>query len=95
MTERKVLLQGLGKSKYGFSKPVSQVTDGVLEEEAAYLDLQGNQSDHCCAEGERRGQVWAQVEEGKPIGYTRGTNHAHHLKNKHKNSQKKKNLPGR
>lgn len=63
-------------------------TDGVSEGEVVYLDLQGNQSDHCCAEGQRRGQVRAQVEKGKSIGYTRGTDHTHHLTNKHANSQR-------
>lgn len=53
-----------------------------------YLNLQGNQSDHRCAKGQRRRQVRAQVEKGKPIGYTRGTDHTHHLTNKHGNSQR-------
>lgn len=58
------------------------------DEEVVYLDLQGDQSDHCCAEGQWRRQVRAQVEKGKPVGYTRGTDHTHHLTNTHGNSQR-------
>lgn len=47
------------------------------------LDLQGDQADHGCAEGQRRGEVGAQVEEGKPVGDAGGADHAHHLENAH------------
>lgn len=57
-----------------------------------YLDLQGHQSDHCRAEGQRWGEVWAQVEEGEPVSHARGTDHTHHL-TKHTKTLKQHCLP--
>lgn len=50
-----------------------------LTEERPYLDLQGHQSHHRRAEGQRRRQVGAQVEQRKAVGHTGGADHAHHL----------------
>lgn len=44
-----------------------------------YLDLQGNQPDHCCAEGQWRGEIGAEVEQWESICHTGGSNHTHHL----------------
>lgn len=44
-----------------------------------YLDLQGNQPNHCCAEGQWRGEIGTEVEQWEPICHARGSNHTHHL----------------
>lgn len=51
------------------------------------LDLESNESDHRRAEGQRRGQVGAEVEKRKSIRHAGGTDHTHHLTT-HTNTQR-------
>jgi len=105
MAEREVLLQGLGtgNKKIGTIRAAGERASGGERAGAggadADLDLQGHQSHHRGAEGQRRGEVGAEVEERKPVRHAGGTDHAHHLE-KHRESLKKikniaRNDPGR